>query len=210
MGGRSTFAARIPKESVLMADMEIRKQKKILRTQIQEEILLLPEDYRRKADREIVRLLLTLPEYHHADTVFCFAGTASEINTDPFLAQVLADGKVLSVPLCTGKGIMEARRIRSLEELRDGKYGLREPSRSTELIAPEKIDLAVIPCLSCTHSGTRLGHGGGYYDRYFSPAPKFAAVIICYEKLVRDSIPSERHDVRFPLVITEAGIYPDE
>ena len=186
---------------------EIAALKKALRREVLCEAASLTPAYKKQADEAIIRCLTALPEYREAGTVFCFVGTDQEIKTWPFLLSALADGKTVAVPLCTGKGIMEARQILSKEDLMPGAYGILEPKPACPLVEPSQIDLAVIPCVSCTHDGRRLGHGGGYYDRYFCDAVTSTAVLICREQLVREAIPTEAHDIRFPLVITDAGIF---
>ena len=182
--------------------------KKELRRQTLARIAALDPAYTRSADRIIIQNLLALPEYGKAACVFCFVGTGHEISTAPFLERVLSDGKILCVPLCTGKRAMEARRITSLSQLRRGFYGLLEPdSEGTVPVAPEQIDLAIIPCVTCSRGGERLGHGGGYYDTYFSQNRAIPSVMICREQILRDDIPREAHDLIFPVVVTEGGIF---
>ncbi len=60
---------------------------------------------------------------------------------------------------------MNVYEIHSLQELYPGAYGILEPKEDPErLIQPEAIDFAFIPCIAMKQK--RLGHGGGYYDRY--------------------------------------------
>ena len=79
-------------------------------------------------------------------------GTAGEIHTKPLIHAALDQGKRVAVPKCISKGIMEARQIRSLGELYPGSYGIEEPEKAAEIIGPEEISLALVPCLTC--SGT--------------------------------------------------------
>ncbi len=181
--------------------------KRALRKQIMEKILMLDPLYTQSADRKITEHLLSFEPYRSARTVFCFAGTEHEINTFPFMQQVLSDGKTLCVPLCIGKMTMEARQILSLVQLKPGRYHIPEPPAQSPLIHPDKIDLAVIPCITCSHAGERLGHGGGYYDAYFSRHPDIPAVMICREKVMVEHIPVESHDIAFRTVISENGIF---
>ena len=67
-------------------------------------------------------------------------------------------------------GVMELRQIDAMSRLVPGAYGIPEPTRETPLIGTDEVDFAVIPCLSCSHSGLRLGKGGGFYDRFLSGA----------------------------------------
>ena len=131
-------------------NQNIQEIKKELRKKMLSQSLKLTEHYKRDSDRRIIELLLKLPEYKRANSVFCFVGLEHEINTRPFLKHVLADGKILAVPLCTEKGIMEARRTLSLDELKKGYYGLFQPDASSELIPINNIEFAVIPCLTAS------------------------------------------------------------
>ena len=166
------------------------------------------ERYMRSADESIMRHLMALPEYRDAGTVFCFVGVRREINTLPLLEDALKSGKTLCVPLCVEKGVMDTRRITSLDQLQPGKYGLLEPAADAPHMDVDDIDFAVIPCTTCNHSGQRLGKGGGYYDRFLSHY-RSGTVMLCREKLIRDEIPVEPHDYPIPWVLTERGLYED-
>ena len=168
----------------------------------------LSERYMRSADESIMRHLMALPEYRDAGTVFCFVGVRREINTLPLLEDALKSGKTLCVPLCVEKGVMDTRRITSLDQLQPGKYGLLEPAADAPHMDVDDIDFAVIPCTTCNHSGQRLGKGGGYYDRFLSHY-RSGTVMLCREKLIRDEIPVEPHDYPIPWVLTERGLYED-
>ncbi len=187
--------------------MDNKELKKELRKDIKAKLESLDAKYIERADSAIVKSLCALPEYVKADTVFCFVGVGMEINTRPFLQHVLDSGKRLTVPLCTGKGIMEAKQISSLEELKNGQFGLLEPDASARTIDMSEVDFAVIPCLAADHKGNRIGYGGGFYDRMFEKNPDVPAAIICREKIMREDIPLEPFDHRFPISISEEKIY---
>lgn len=188
--------------------MTKKEEKRALRATLRHLAEALPEGYRQKADRAIAAHLLAMPAYQEADTVFCFVGTGWEIDTRPILADALATGKRLCVPLCTGPGTMELRQITSLDQLAPGAYHLPEPPADAPLVAVDEVDLAVVPCMGCNHLGHRLGRGGGYYDRFLS-AYRSAAVLVCRERLIREEIPLEPHDLPIPWVLTERGLYED-
>ena len=186
--------------------MTVQEEKKALRKELREVEKALPDAYWAEAGSAICARLLTLPEYRSAGTVFCFVGAGREIDTRPFLEGALRDTKRLCVPLCVSMGVMELRQIDAMSQLAPGAYGIPEPTRETPLIGADEVDFAVIPCLSCSHSGLRLGKGGGFYDRFLSEY-RGTAVLVCPERLVRDFIPMEPHDRTVPRVLTEAGLY---
>lgn len=188
--------------------MSVSEEKKKLRAQIKQRAAELTADDIAQSNRDIVQNILRHPFYAAAKTIFCFVGTAEEIDTTPLILQALADGKRVAVPLCVARGVMEAREIKSLADLKTGTYGILEPAPDSPVVPPAEIKFGVLPCVSCDRQGNRLGHGGGYYDRFLRQAD-FPRVLLCREHLLCREIPTEPHDIRIRHVITEAGCYTD-
>lgn len=188
--------------------MTRQEEKQQLRAIVRRLEAALAPEYKAKSARSIAHRLLAMPEYQEAQTVFCFVGTDREIDTRPILEDALAAGKTLCVPLCTEPGHMESRQITDLHQLVPGRYGLLEPTADTPVIPVYAIDFAVLPCVTCNYLGQRLGHGGGYYDRFLSQY-RGGTVLLCRELLIRQEIPVEPHDYPVPWVLTERGLYED-
>lgn len=185
--------------------MDAKAPKQLLRRRIKEKITGLDPDYCRQADQRIRQLILNWECFQKAETVFCFVGTDREIHTKPLIQAALDQGKRVAVPKCISKGIMEARQIRSLGELYSGSYGIEEPGEAAGIIGPEEISLALVPCLTCSEDGRRLGYGGGFYDRFLRSVPGPWAVL-CRGRLMEAEIPWEAHDLLMDAVIREEGI----
>ena len=165
--------------------------------------------YLAASDRELTRLFLSLPEYRAAKTVMCYCGKFPEPDTTEIMESVLRDGKILALPLIVEKGVMEARRVKALGELMPGAYGINEPPEEAELIAPEELDVILVPAAAFARNGHRLGRGGGYYDRYLSATGAFT-VGLSRERLILEEVPTSDHDVPVMLLITEKGIVEPE
>ena len=180
--------------------------KQELRKQIAAEVKALSSDYCARADAAICAAVRGSDLYKKAQTIFCYIGTEREIDTKALLLAALADGKRLALPLCVGKGIMEAREIRSLDDLVNGKFDIPAPAESCPLVAPEKFDLVIVPCSTGNDKGQRLGYGGGFYDRYLgrTVGPK---MLLCRKALVKDDIPVEEHDLIMDYLVTEDGLH---
>ena len=181
--------------------------KQELRALVATKVRNLPPTYCEEADRSIAGHILRWPVYQAARTVFCYAGTQREIDTFPLLKAILADGKRLTLPLCTGPGVMEARAITGVGDLVSGKYGILAPRLSCPLVAPEEIDLALVPCATGNVRGQRLGYGGGFYDRYL-PRLRCPTALLCRGRLVEEEIPMSPHDVALDYLVTEDGVVP--
>lgn len=185
--------------------MDAKAPKQLLRRRIKEKITGLDPDYCCQADQRIRQLILNWECFQKAETVFCFVGTDREIHTKPLIQAALDQGKKVAVPRCISKGIMEARQIRSLKELAFGSYGIEEPGEACGVIKPETISLALVPCLTCSADGRRLGYGGGFYDRFLRSVPGLWAVL-CRGRLMEAEIPWEAHDLLMDAIIREEGI----
>ena len=77
-----------------------------------------------------------------------------------------------------------------------------------EMLGAESLkeaDLIVIPALAASVDGTRLGQGGGWYDRalmHRSPGVPVIAVVFDDEVLEPGIIPAEPHDVPVDAIVT--------
>ena len=182
------------------------EQKQIMREMIKKEVEQLSTAYCKRADRGILEHIITLPEYEKAQTVFCYVGRSSEINTIPILEDILQKGKTLAVPKCIDKGIMIACKVQCLTQLQPGKFGIYEPVKECTLVEPTVIDLGIIPCCACGKDGRRLGYGGGYYDRYLQRAD-FTKTALCRSMMLQENIPVGEYDVSMDIVISEQAIH---
>jgi 5-formyltetrahydrofolate cyclo-ligase len=74
--------------------------------------------------------------------------------------------------------------------------------RPADLVAPEEIDLILIPGLAFTRKGERLGRGGGYYDRFLARVGLRAVKLgICFKEQLLEELPIESHDARVDRVL---------
>lgn len=184
---------------------KIYSQKKQLRRKIATLAQNLDKTYKIKSSKKICKFVLSTSNYKNAKTIFCFVGMENEVDTKMIIEDALRQDKIVCVPLIIEKGIMVAKQIKSLKELSTKSYGLLEPSEDANTINPLDIDLCIVPCLSASHSGIRLGYGGGFYDRYMNNT-YFTKICICYEKLTNEEIPKSKFDVKMDFLITEIGI----
>ncbi len=78
-------------------------------------------------------------------------------------------------------------------------------ARPREHIDPATLDVVAVPGLAFTADGRRLGQGGGHYDR-FLPRLRAGCVTVgtAFAEQLVDDLPTEPHDVRLDLVVTDA------
>ena len=182
--------------------MSVIEEKKALRTYIRQTERTLDPAYKAESSEAICRCVLALEEYRAAGTVFAFAGTVHEIDTSLLLTETLAAGKTLVLPRCAEGHALDLCVVTSMDELVPGMYGILEPKADCALVTPADIDFAVVPCLCCDRDGRRLGHGGGYYDRYLSTF-QGVKIGVNYSDCVRPKLIGGRYDVPVDLLVTD-------
>ena len=147
------------------------------------------------------------PAWQNAESVFCFVGALHEPDTMPILQGALSAGKQLLVPRIAGPGQMQLVPLQSLEQLQPGAFGILEPGQALPAVpAGSGMQLAVLPCLAAARSGARLGHGGGYYDRFLANYSG-RRLILCPEALLAQSLPTGPLDEPAQAVLTEKALY---
>ena len=90
---------------------------------------------------------------------------------------------------------------------RPGRFGLLEPvGPRLDATAIGAADVVVVPALAVDRAGTRLGRGGGYYDRALVHArPDAVLVSLVFDDEVVDELPTEAHDCPVAAVVTPSG-----
>ncbi len=145
--------------------------------------------------------------------VLSFVGVKAEIDTAPLHAELWRQGARLWLPRIVGPGALVAEEVAEEDELCDGPYGLKEPRPSEAGLrgpALATLDLILAPGVIFGRCGSRLGQGGGYYDRMLGalPADQLPPCVgVGYTCQVVDAgaLPAVDHDIRMDGVLTAAG-----
>lgn len=154
----------------------------------------------------LLERFLALPELVAAHTVMLFCGVGREPDTAPVIDKLLRRGKTVALPRCLAQRRMEARVITSRSDLVPGAFGIPEPGEDCPVIERDKIDLVLVPNLCCDKRGYRLGHGGGYYDRYLAGYSGMT-VALCPAVWLREELPRDEFDLPVQVILTERKIW---
>lgn len=101
---------------------------------------------------------------------------------------------------------MEAAALGSLEDVELTRR-VRQPPASSPTIEPGALRLVLVPGLLFDRRGGRLGRGAGFYDRYLARlGPGTVTCGVCYRSQLVDRVPTEDHDVRVGMILTEDGL----
>lgn len=128
-----------------------------------------------------------------------------EMDCQPILVRLMDSGQPVCLPVVLGpEQPLDLRLWTEGEPLYPSGFGTLAPSELAPLAEP---DLILMPLLGFDAQGTRLGYGGGYYDRTLeklSRRPKLIGLAFAAQEI--DYIPRAAHDVPLDAVVTEAGM----
>jgi 5-formyltetrahydrofolate cyclo-ligase len=88
--------------------------------------------------------------------------------------------------------------------LAPGRFGLQEPTgRRLPPAVLATADVVVVPALAVAADGTRLGRGGGWYDRALTHARADAVLVaVVFDDELLPAVPAGPHDRRVTAVVT--------
>lgn len=71
------------------------------------------------------------------------------------------------------------------------------------IVPAEALDMIVVPLVAFDRTGTRLGYGGGCYDRYLPTLSASCHIIgIAFDEQRVEHVPTDAHDLSLPNIIS--------
>lgn len=189
-----------------MSTEEIRNQKREIRKINKQKRAEIQKDIKAEHDARICDYIINSMSFKYADVLLMFCPTNEEINILPLFEAAKNAGKRVAFPKCFAKGIMKFFYVDDISLLVEGKYGIKAPEEGEEFVSSIH-PLCIVPSLAATKKGTRLGYGGGFYDRFLH---KFEGISMCtqYDEFVTDQLPQEkRYDKKIDVLVTESGVF---
>ncbi len=179
----------------------IHLQKQRLRQEILEKLNNIPKEDKEKRVKRLKEKLFSLEEFKKAKCVMFYVSKHYEVDTHEMIDESIGMGKKVVVPIT----LKEEKTLRPSElkdrelELIKSHYGIHEPhERHIRPVALGEVDLMVVPGLAFDKSGHRLGHGGGYYDRFLENTPRSVTTVgLAFDFQVVEELP--RHSTDIPL-----------
>ena len=138
------------------------------------------------------------------DVVAGYWRIKDEMDCQPILVRLMDAFQPVCLPVVLGdEQPLELRLWEQGASLYEAGFGTLAPSELAPQVEP---DVILMPLLGFDKRGTRLGYGGGYYDRTLerlSKRPRLVGLAFAAQEL--EDIPREAHDVPLDTVVTEQG-----
>jgi 5-formyltetrahydrofolate cyclo-ligase len=147
------------------------------------------------------KLLMDLCRQVGAKTIGVYLSFGSEPATDVFILRAKTAGLILAAPRTGPESSMEFGLLEGASS--SSALGFLQPVG--DVVEPQVIDLIIAPALSVDTAGTRLGRGGGFFDRYLEDFQGPVAAVVFGNEFVSE-LPVEPHDRPVSFVVTELGI----
>lgn len=159
-------------------------------------------------ERQVCEYLTEMPEVRQAKRILTYAAIGAELSLESFHHWAAKYGKHLAFPVSRPGGVMDAYIPTGPDDMKTGLFGIPEPDVMTaSYLSPEEIDVALVPCVAFDREGGRLGHGGGYYDRYLPQCARAKKVLVAFDAQRLECVAKTELDVPVDAIVTEEGIF---
>lgn len=129
----------------------------------------------------------------------------SPLNDEPNVLALFSQCKHIqwAFPRVESKTEIRFHRIQSLDQMVSSTWGIDElASKDNALVEKETINGCLVPGMAYDLHGTRLGRGGGYYDRFLKNFNGLKLGVIFNEGLTNETLPCESHDQKMDIVVS--------
>ncbi|XP_068894224.1 5-formyltetrahydrofolate cyclo-ligase isoform X1 [Tenebrio molitor] len=185
--------------------------KAAIRKQVAEKLTTVSQEEKLRQSREVLKKLLSLPSFQSSKRVSTYLSIDNEIDTEPIVRKIFECGKECFVPRYSKIG-MEMVKLSSIEDwetLPVTSWGIKQPKLKDDredALKTGGLDFIVVPGVAFTSEGLRLGHGGGYYDKFLANIKKCqekppACVALAFKEQVLEDLPTSETDVKIDLVL---------
>ncbi|HEY9013006.1 MAG TPA: 5-formyltetrahydrofolate cyclo-ligase [Devosia sp.] len=188
-----------------MTDADIEGAKAALRSKAHAQRAAILSNVRAEASKAAADHFSREISLNRADMVAAYWPIRDELDIKPVLTRLVDDGQPVCLPVVIGDGQpLELRRWEPGTALYPSGFGTLAPDEFALVVDP---DVILVPLLGFDKHGTRLGYGGGYYDRTLArlaKRPKLVGFAFAMQEF--DYIPHRAHDVPLDVVVTEEGV----
>ena len=179
--------------------------KKALRAALLAKRMAIPAEEKARLDAALIKNIAEHPAFLSANALLCYLPMRGEPDLTPLLALAASRGIPVYLPHCDKNG-MRFLLYAGQSNLTRDCFGILAPRADQPEATPTARTLCLVPGLAAAKDGTRLGYGGGFYDR-FLPHFEGKALFALYEQFVFDTLPHGTYDFLIDpeSIMTEKG-----
>jgi 5-formyltetrahydrofolate cyclo-ligase len=160
--------------------------------------------------RRLRDVLLAIPEIDATRHVAAYVSVGREPGTGPLIEALFARGVEILLPMLLPDGDLDWARYTGAHRLVTASRGLLEPTAEPlGVSAVASVDVVLVPGLAVDRRGTRLGRGGGSYDRALARVGgrAFTCAVLHDGEFLDIPLPRDPHDVSVAAAATPSGLH---
>lgn len=169
---------------------------------------------RRQAALTVARRLEDWPVWTGATRIAGYWARDGELDPAPLLERAWATHRSIYLPVLDGECSLRFAPYSPGAPLRRNRFNIPEPEvPPAEWLEPLRLDLVLAPLVAFDPTGTRLGMGGGFYDRAFAflgdpgyPASRPVLLGLGYGFQQVVALVRQAWDVPLDAVVTEVAL----
>jgi 5-formyltetrahydrofolate cyclo-ligase len=188
-----------------MSDAKIEEAKAALRAMAHKKRAAFHPSLRSEAARAAMSHFFEGVPIEKGEVVAGYWPIRDEMDVKSVVARLMDSGQPVCLPVVLGEEQpLDLRIWEDGAPLYEAGFGTLAPAEEARRAAP---DVIIMPLLGFDKHGTRLGYGGGYYDRTLAALAKRPRLIgFAFALQEVDLIPREAHDVPLDAIVTEQGV----
>lgn len=186
----------------LLPGEKLRRKKRELRSIMNQKARVMTHETREEESKAIVENLKQVHNFVAGETIMCYYPTHHEVDIRPLLEE-FKDTKTILLPVAHRRFI-EMRRYAGKAHLHRGKFGIPEPSG---VVFTGRPSLIIVPGIAFDASGNRMGHGGGYYDRFLKKYHDVPVIGVAFDYQMVKKVPHNHRDRKVDMVVTPKTTY---
>ena len=183
------------------------RQKKLrLRSELRERRRALTEQAQAAAAATAAQHIIALPQWPHARRIAVYLAADGELDTGPLTDFARRQGKQLFLPIIQPDNSLSFARWHSGDSLTRNSLGIPEPGPDASRCPARELDIIFLPLVGWDRQGSRLGMGGGFYDRSLAGIHGPLLIGLAHSCQEAEQIPQEDWDIPLDYIATDDAL----
>ena len=158
-------------------------------------------------DNKIHNKLMNNKYINDCKLILVYVSFNNEVDTINLIKYFL-NNKLVAVPKIENN-MMNFYYIKSLSELKKGKYNILEPV-TNNMVNDFTSCVSITPGVCFSRNLYRIGYGKGFYDKFYSEHREIYKIGLTYDECIIDNFNVDMYDQKLDLVITPNNMYKND
>ena len=184
-----------------------------LRSQIRKQRRLISIYQQRQSEQYCLNQLIRFHKFQHAKKIGIYLHAFGEIYTKKIIEYAFQHGKDVYLPKVSPTQQTLVWVKITQHQYRNRRFvkhhlGMLEPISERGLHISQ-LDFLIMPLLACDYLGTRIGMGGGFYDKTLASAPHkpYRLGLAHHFQFIQQPLPREKWDQPLDALLTPQQLY---